>query len=347
MSSLISGKGTLINIFTDVYTKSRDVLQSQTMEESWAGISQDLKLLLEAEGPNMTKGDSLNKLRKHLDDSRSLWQFSQSATAKEILKASKPDSAGFQDRAALIKAMKHFYLVAKKGNQTVWVVDSPKKYGKWTYDEFQGLDKDGLSTQLEHNSEVFGSGNRKMMSESLQLSRKWSSQVELALSTADDKLTKKVKRWFHVDGATDEEVKATTAALLVGYKKIHAACNSSQVIFSDRPHLRAGGTYDNTYASVNAGDVMPVVYIYELFLETGRRTFFGNIPKLWLCALTVVHELSHKLANTNDIRYDYEGLKPGAGFTSAQALTNADSWAYFAADVVSALTDTTIENVLT
>jgi len=36
------------------------------------------------------------------------------------------------------------------------------------------------------------------------------------------------------------------------------------------------------------------------------------MPKLWLAALTIVHELSHKEIGVNDKRYDYKGIKPGA-----------------------------------
>lgn len=58
------------------------------------------------------------------------------------------------------------------------------------------------------------------------------------------------------------------------------------------------------------------------------------IPKLRLCALTVVHELSHKLQSTEDIRYDYEGLRPSISFPSGDAIKDADSWAYFCGDVL-------------
>jgi hypothetical protein len=97
-----------MNIFTEVYDKSRSVIQLQSLESSWEDIRSELKALLLADGPAAGKGHVLNKLRKKLDDSSSWCQFSQSASAKEILKASKPDSANFQERSALLKAMKHF-----------------------------------------------------------------------------------------------------------------------------------------------------------------------------------------------------------------------------------------------
>lgn len=78
----------------------------------------------------------------------------------------------------------------------------------------------------------------------------------------------------------------------------------------------------------------------------GPTTRLGNIPKLWLYALTVVHELSHKLVKTEDIRYDYDGLKPGNGFKTEDALNNADSWAYFAGDLVGAIPKNAIKKAL-
>jgi len=318
-----------MDLFSEVYDKSRDVLKSQAFDKSWQEITVALKGMFDAGGPNVAKADVLDKLRKQLSDCRRWWQFSQQPITEEILKACLSDEAGFQERAALIKTVKHFYLVCKKGNQSLWVVDSPASYSKWSYGQFKGLSKTALSTQLNQTSEVFGNENRKMMSDSLQLSRKWSSQVEVALSNREEALIRIVKRWFHASDATDEVVDASIVTLLTGFKAIHAACNSGQIIFSDRPHKRASGTYDSVYASVNSRDTMSVIYIFEIFLKTGRRTFFGNIPKLWLCALTVIHELSHKVAHTDDIRYDSDGLKPSVGFSSQKALKNADSWAYF------------------
>ena len=81
-------------------------------------------------------------------------------------------------------------------------------------------------------------------------------------------------------------------------------------------------------------------------MKTGRKNVFGNVPKMWLCALTIIHELTHKLVSTKDIRYDHDGLKPGATFDNGDALNNADSWAYFAADIVGALNKATVKKVL-
>lgn len=336
-----------MNVFTEVYDKSIELLKAPSLHTDWKEIEAGLKKLLQADGPAVDGAKSLDELRNKLDKSADKAGGIRSrAKAKELLRAVQTDKNGFQDRAAMLKQMKHFYLVAKKGGQNIWVVDQPKSFGKWNYDLFSGSTEEKLKSLLGKSNEVFGPGHRKMMSDALQLARKWSADTEVKLSDKSAKTLAAVRRWFHVEGASDADVSATCDTLLSGFKKVTSACNSGQVIFSDRPHLRASGDWDNTYASVNAGDVMFVIYIYQVFLTAGRRKLNGSIPKLWLCALTVVHELTHKLLATEDKRYDYQGLKPSDSFPSADAIKNADSWAYFCGDVVGSVPAKAVKEAL-
>lgn len=324
-----------MNVFTEVYEKSIELLKSPVLHEDWKELEAGMKALLQPDGPAVEKAKVLEDLRDRLRAAaKKAGGVSANAKAKEIARVSQPSKAGFQERAALLKQMRHFYLVAKKGNQSIWVVDQPKSFGQWNYDLFNGKSEVELTTSLAKGNEVFGDGNRRMMSDALQLARKWSADTEVKLSAKSVATMNVIRRWFHEDGASDVDVEATRQTLIDGFKKITAACNSGKVIFSDRPHLRASGDYDNTYASVNAGDKMAVIYIYQVFLNTGKRSITGKIPKLWLCALTVIHELTHKLKSTEDIRYDYQGLKPSATFPAEKAIINADSWAYFCGDVL-------------
>ena len=336
-----------MNVFTEVYDKSVKLLKTPSFHTDWSDIESGLKRLLDTGGPSTAEAPILGKLRDRLREvAKQSSGLSTRAKAKEIARISQTGKAGYQDRAALIKQMKHFYLVAKKGGQSIWVVDQPKAYGKWNYDLFAGQTATDLTSTLAKSGEVFGVGNRKMMSDALQLARKWSADTEIKLSGKSAATLKVVRRWFHQEGATAAQVESTRAALLDGFKLITAACNSGQVIFSDRPHLRASGDYDNTYASVNAGDVMAVIYIYQVFLKTGRRKLNGTVPKLWLCALTIIHELTHKLRSTKDIRYDYQGLLPSDSFPSSDAIKNADSWAYFCGDVLGSVPASAVREAL-
>ncbi len=337
-----------MDIFTEVYSTLIDMLKSKSLDSSWADVEAGLKALCEVAGPNEAKSTSLQSLRDKLRigakaDGKGDRKL---AVAEAILKAAQTGNSGFQKRAALIKTLKHFYFVAKKGNQCVWVVDHPKSYSAWAFDHLDGQTEQELKSLLQKENEVFGRSRRNMMSDSLQLARKWSMDIMVKMGNADAPSLAVVKRWFHTSDASEQQVKATAAILLSGYKKISDACNSTTIIFSDRPHKRASGDWDNTFASVNSGDAIPVIYIFQAFLDAGKRNKSGNIPKLWLCALTVVHELSHKLAGTKDKSYDYQGLKPGGTISAADALINADSWAYFCADLVGALTQATISDVM-
>jgi hypothetical protein len=335
-----------MDLFTEVYEKTRDMLQTPQLHSDWANTEAALKSLILADGPSVSKAPALEDLRKRLRIAGKKGGVAAAAEASEICRASVTTKSGFQDRAALIKQMKHFYLVMKKGNQSVWVVDQPKSYSEWDYKLFDGKPAVDLPPLLAQGQEVFGPANRKMMSDALQLARKWSADTQVKLGGNSAATAAAIRRWFHEEHASDADVSATRSALTEGFKKITAACNSGKIIFSDRPAKRASGTYDTTYASVNSGDAMPIIYLYELFLTTGKRNSLGRIPKLWLCALTIVHELSHKLVGTKDIRYDDQGLKPSAAFPHEKALINADTWAYFCGDLLGAVPKQTVKDVL-
>jgi hypothetical protein len=338
-----------MNLFTEVYSSLISLLQTQSLAASWTGIEAELKALCQNDGPSETKKESLQKARDKIENAAGILDYlsfnSSSAYADEILKAAQTANVGFQKRAAMLKTFKHFYFVAKKGNQSIWVVDHPKAYTTWAFDQLEGKSEKDVKALLQKEEEVFGPGNRNMMSDALQLARKWSMDIVVKLGNADADTLAIVKRWFHNDADSELQVKATVAILLGGFKKISDACNSTTVIFSDRPHKRVDPT-SRAVASVNVGDVMPVIYIFQTFLDRGKRDFFGNIPMLWRCSMTVIHELSHKLQSTKDKSYGWQGLKPGSSITASDAVINADSWAYFAANLVGVLTQGTIDDVL-
>jgi hypothetical protein len=348
LTTVASGErtgGCFMDVFTDVYKKSTDLLKSPCFDQRWSNIEAKLKALLAADGPSDADAAVLDLVRSSLATAGRGAANVEQAVADEILKICRKSTAGFQDRAALVKMLKHFYFVEKKGNQSIWAVDNAKAYSQWTYDLFSTAVEKDINQKLQQNEEVYGDEYRKLMSDALQLARKWSMDIVAKLPGADATTLGIVKRWFHESGATDEKVKVTAAVLLDGFKRISATCNSTKVIFSDRPHKRVTRVYDSVYASVNPGDKMPVIYIFKLFLAAGAKDSKGQIGKLWLCALTVIHELSHKIIGTKDLRYDDDGLKPGSGLSEAQALNNADSWGYFAADMAGCLPSGTFASV--
>ena len=87
------------------------------------------------DGPSPGKSTVLDDLRKRLVAAgKKAGGSAAKAAGNEIVRVSETSRTDFQDRAALIKQMKHFYMVAKKGNQSIWVVDQPASYGEWDFE---------------------------------------------------------------------------------------------------------------------------------------------------------------------------------------------------------------------
>lgn len=335
-----------MDLFTEVYEKSADLLKTTAFDKRWANIEPRLKTLFAVDGPNSAEAAVLDLVRESLKQATKTGNISKrEAVAEAIIELARTKVPGFQDRAALIKLVQNFYFVEAKGNQSIWVVDHPSHYTKWCYDFLHNMSGERLKRAVAREQQIFGGNQRKMMSDALQLARKWSMDIQVKLGAKDAATKATVKRWFHGDTATDAEITASILTLSNGFKKITELCNSTKVIFSDRPHKRANGGSDTTYASVNSSDKLPVIYIFNLFLQSGKKAK-GNAGKLWLCALTIIHELSHKQVDTDDLSYDDDGLKPGGvSLSVANAIKNADSWGYFAADMVGALSDAYLQEV--
>ncbi|WP_338849707.1 M35 family metallo-endopeptidase [Massilia sp. W12] len=332
-----------MDLFTEVHKKNYEVIKKDSFPEKWKQYHIKFKIGIRSDAPSKNSGQIFDIFRQTIRKESS----QQSKKKNDLLLTYAESSAiDFQQAAALYKSLLHFYQVRKKGNQTIWVMDFPKRYTAWTFDLYEGKRKDEIKSLLAEDEEVFGPSNRKTMSDALQLSRKWALDACHKLSSPSIATKEIVKRWFHSGSPSEASLQETITTLLQGFKNIARLCNSGDIIFSDRPHLRAKGTMSDVIASVNQDDVLPVIYIYEAFMEYGKRNKAGKIPQLWFCSLTIIHELSHRVVKTDDKRYDYSGLKPGPSFSDANALINADSWAYFATDLAGMLTKGTLESVL-
>ena len=55
-----------MNVYTDVYKKSVEILKTPSLAETWAELEKQLKALLQADGPNESKARALDDLRKKL-----------------------------------------------------------------------------------------------------------------------------------------------------------------------------------------------------------------------------------------------------------------------------------------
>jgi hypothetical protein len=233
------------------------------------------------------------------------------------------------ERAAALKMVQHVYHAQKKGGQNVWVYSPPKSHAKPIFDELKGTDG-AIKSKLDADEEIFSVKDRELMCDALALSRKIAMDAQIKVNSKTAEAKKVVKRWFLNPACTDVELNDAFTKLSAGMKKITAACSSTTMVFTD--YLDWRKKRDDYYGGAfrgGEGGGFPVIY-----LEGAFTRLKGNSGKLWLCAETILHELSHHEVQTEDHRYDSSGLKPTDGnLPYAKTIENADSWGYFMLDL--------------
>jgi hypothetical protein len=347
--------------FSEVYGFTRTMLGAKCLDK-WIPKYQDgLESLFAESGPDVRQSATLDAMHWILGSPGApptikspppLWErlrppkHPQPAKAPsaeqyaglliDIAKQSLGDAGGKIDtRCALLKMLKHFYLASSAGGQSIWIADNPTAYSKWTYDLFDGKSEHAIKEALTHNTELFGAGNRKLFAEAFTLARKWSMDAVARLGSPDAATVDLVKRWFGV--ATADNLDSVVQWISMSFGWISQACNASTVIFADDPPGRS--QHKNAYAATNFGkdEAMRVIYIYKSYLEFSQKDRAGGRPKLWNAALVIIHELAHREIGTDDKKYNWQGIKPGRRFKPEDAIWNADSYAYFAADLAGVL----------
>jgi hypothetical protein len=254
-------------------------------------------------------------------------------------------------RAAALKFLRHLYLVGQRGDQKVWVADSPKSYGHYPSGELDTVKGSlpNLRARLSDKDEPFGPQRRASLGEATTTGLAWCQRANMALAEAAANPAstgmEKVKRWFSSSVTTEEDLESMIGELSAGFKKVTATMNSSQLISTDMPSLRGATSGKdhkllNAYAFVFGGryEKLPVVYLENLFFGPHR----SPLPDRTLWALTVVHEITHIDCSTKHHRYDEDGLKCDNLFDPDDAVEDADSWAFFCADCAGALTPSQI-----
>ena len=330
--------------FSEAYSQARDVIQTEKFAAEWETFIDNearLKLVLGADYPSASHGDGLDKLRTRFDKAAKKGFFSNftgNGLDEVILAACKTGGrdANIGEKAATLKMLKHLYLQRKSGNQDVWIYSPPKAYRSWMFSEIKGEDN-GSKAKLRQEKEVYSAGERAVMCDALQEAAAWCQKVQINMAAAGGEDA--VKAWFMDPAATPQNLTQAIDTLKDGFKRLDTVCRSGQLIFSDEPGDRTSGGWKD-WAFVYKSEAMNVVYLQGAFVKAGNS---GNKT---MCALTIIHELTHKILGTNDNRYDYDGLKPTATFPFAKALNNADSWGYFAADICGMLSASDRQNVL-
>jgi hypothetical protein len=334
--------------FTPVYKKAKEVLIGQKFAEpEWQ------KFLAETCGATKLLGPSgfdpayaggLDSIRTKIKgDSKHTNSvaifFLGGGPGEVIYNAAQNKSSGgsWSDRAATLKMLRHVYRARKTGGQDVWVYAPPKDHGKQVFDELAGADASQAKKKLGQDQEIFDEAERGLMCDALQLARKiaMDCSIKVAAKSAGAKIA--VRRWFMDEKCTKTELDDALAKLATGMNKIAAACNSASLVFTDYLDWRKKrDSYFGGAIKGGEGGGFPVIY-----LEGAFTRLKGNSGKLWLCAETIIHELSHHELGTDDHFYDSDGLKPNSGtFPYSKAIDNADSWGYFAVDLAGYLTAT-------
>jgi hypothetical protein len=326
--------------FSEAYKKLRDVITQQTYQEEWEKFiweSGKAQKLLGENGLSLSGAELLDEVRFRLMKT----EAAKRPQAMLDACASADTTGSVADRAAALKMLAHLYQEMNRGGQDVWIYAPPKAYTTWIFDEIKGS-ADNMKTKLAANDEVYSGADRTVMVSALDQARKWSLDAVTKLAAADAATKGVVKRWFADADTSDADLTNAMTTLKDGYKTIANLCSSSRLVFSDDPIDRVK-VYDkkknkvgwDDWAYVKTSEKMDVVYIQGAFLKAGAT------GKIWKCALTIVHELSHREVKTDDIMYDYQGLKPDkAKFPHKKALKNADSWGYFATDLAGCLAET-------
>ena len=325
--------------FSQAYTKLLNVLGNQSFSGDWQSFLTDkvgVRKLMTAEGPDPAHAIGLERLRERL-----LKEPAGKRGAAIVAAATDAKSPGSAaERAATLKLLWHFYRAQQRGSQDVWIYSPPVDYTKWVYDEISG-DARAFAEKLDKFTEVYSEDERKVMCEALTHARAATQKAAHKLVAPDADTLAVMKRWF-ADAKTSEETLTNGAkSLLAGFKKIAAVCNSNHLIFSDEPIDRAGGGWKD-YAFVDPTETLNVVYAQGAFLKAA-----GSTGRRWICVETIVHEISHRVAGTDDFGYDHSGLGPSADALSySYALRNADSWGYFCVDLAGMLAESDRAKVL-
>ena len=255
-----------------------------------------------------------------------------------------PSDAGVRN-AGLLKFLRHLYMVGARGAQQVWVLSTPASFRSFPQDELldANLSHAMVKAKLSDVDEKFDAQTRSRLGECMQQGLFWAEAAKRTLASASTNAAamEKVRRWFATDATTDAALQATIATLHDGFKRISASMNGNLVVITDVPSRRDSPDTEFTEAlmvRIGGKHEMPrTIYIERALFENYEVSVIHDMKKNWTRVL--VHECAHIEGGVKDERYAIAGIGVGTALTEAQAVNNADSWAFFAADCAGALTE--------
>ncbi len=350
--------------FSDQYSAAKKALaKSDTYDAEWKKSVEALHKLMDDTGFEPGRAGELDDLRKKVTrgESKGFARGHAKVSVDEgILRAAKGWSdkptatldAATRQRAAALKFLQHVYLLRKRGSHKVWIHSLPNDFGQWSFEALGTGTIDAVKQLLKSDKERFSAEQKKHLSNATQDGLKWCQKTLMVLSAAagsgkgKDKSLEIIKRWFAEAGTTDKELSKIIATLTAGFKTITATINRGQIVFTDFPALRGATTAEEQGLlsseafvwGLSGREKLDVVYIENEFFGT-KNVLSGQTN--W--TRIVIHELSHLVCGTTDVepgpRYSWYGIGPNPNFPGTDAVKNADSWAFFAADCGGALSD--------
>lgn len=333
-----------MNKFSQAYEAARSALDGGDLSGDFKNLQKALKRLVAgANGPEAAEAGQAANVRKTVDSAAKQWVQSGTSVARASAKAivsGAGDGQQINQRAATLKMLKHLYHEKTSGGQQIWVYSPPSAYTKWIFDVLAGNTATALEDNLaKSEAEVYTPEQRAVMVSAVQEARAVALSVVAKLGTPSDTTKDVVRRYFGSAATSAQALTATMTTLSAGYIKIANACNGGNIIISDEPGDRTGGGWKD-WAFIYTQEAMSVIYLQGAWLKKANEITPSNQSPLYRCVRTLIHELSHKQVSTEDIVYGPKGLKPEGStvMTPEYALHNADSWAYFAVDVLGYLT---------
>lgn len=327
--------------FGKEYAAQKTLLETTTLGGACSGLL-DLKRVLGPDGPERMHAASLDNLRGVALKFNEAETIMQAAGLDPVGKG-MPSDAGVR-QAGLVKFLRHLYMVSARGNQQVWVFDTPTAYRNYPQDELldANLSHAMVRTRLSDVAEKFDAETRKRLGECMQMGLAWVESAKRVLSAAasDPAAMAKVRRWFADASTSDATLKGTITILQAGFKKMAGSMNGHKIVITDLPLQRGSPKKAFTEAfvySVNDQAEIPrTIYIEQAMFENFEMSVIHDMKRNWVRVL--VHECSHIDGRTTDTLYAHEGIGVGTNLSDIEAARNADSWAFFAADCAGALT---------
>jgi len=333
-----------VKLFPDAYSTARTTLTATTFssEKEWEGVVKALRSLVKPKGLAKSKSESLTNLRKRIKSASKggkecdgviagagTWGSNAAVVDEETAK-----------KIGTLKLLRHTYSLATVGSHQVWIVSTPARMREWPADAYTGKSTLDVKTSLNDVDEQFSRSAKKNLAKATQEGCAWCHKAMIVAGNClkgKGKGIEIIKRWFADQDHQGEAALAVIAGQLnAGFKKLASAMTKGQVILTDVPAIR-GNTSNDIWLSEAAAapgsaatDGLRVIYIESAFFAD-HNVLSGK--KNWTRIL--VHEMTHVELSTVDVRYAHNslGMKPDkTNFSTATCLTNAESWAFFAAD---------------